>query len=135
MPEVFELNILDIQPTQLFISDAKLTDIQQWLNPENNCNYDPIPVKKLNGKIIYVDGHTRASALYKLGIKKIRVIWEPDEWDWDAYQICVDWCVNEGITNISHLHHRILNSEQYEQLWHDRCREMQKELEQKRLQG
>ncbi|TDT58389.1 hypothetical protein [Fonticella tunisiensis] len=134
MSELTELSILDIQPSQLFISNEKLMAIYKWLNAKNDYNYDPIPVKYLNGKIIFTDGHTRALALYKLGFEKIRVFWDTDELNWEAYQICVDWCVNEGITNISHLDNRILDGEQYEILWYDRCRKMQAELEERRLQ-
>lgn len=132
MSEIIELKILDIQPSQLFISDAKLKAIYGWLNIDNDYSYEPIPVKDLNGKIIFTDGHTRAFALYKLGIEKVRVIWDTDDLDWEAYQICVDWCVDEGIKNISHLNQRVLNNEEYELLWHDRCRQMQDELKKKR---
>lgn len=111
----------------------KLNKVSEWLNYESIEDYDPVPIKKLNEKIIFTDGHTRAFALYKMGIDNIRAYWDEDELDWDAYQICVDWCVEEGIRNISHLEQKVINNEAYEVLWYDRCRNMQKALEAKRI--
>ncbi len=128
MQENFELTIDIIQPSQLYISKQKLLTIQKWLNSHED-DYQPIPVKRLNGKIIYTDGHTRAFVLFKLGVKKIHVYWDRDEMDWEAYQICVDWCVSEGILNISHLEPRLLDSEQYKRLWINRCEKMQAQLQ------
>lgn len=134
MPDVFKIGILDIQPSQLFISEVKLKKVSEWLDCKNIECYQPIPIKKLNGRIIFTDGHTRAFALYKMGIGNIRCIWDEDNLDWQAYQICVDWCIGEGITNISHLKKRVIDHDSYEISWHDRCIKMQKELEEKRTQ-
>ena len=130
--DTFTLDILSIQPTQLYISEDKLKAICCWIGTENNYQYDPIPIKRINDNIIFVDGHTRAFALYKLGIREIIVEWEPEEWDWEAYQICVDWCVESNIKSIADLDNRIINGADYESLWHDRCRNMQSQLEIKR---
>lgn len=132
MPEVFKMKILDIQPSQLFISEKKLKDVLNWLDGENIQSYEPVPVKELNGKVIFTDGHTRAYALYKMGIEDILCFWDNDNLDWEAYQICVDWCIEEGITNISHLEQKVVDHNTYEVLWHDRCRKMQRELDEKR---
>jgi len=131
MSEIFELAIDKIQPSQLYISKEKMSAIQQWLLSVEH-DYEPIPIKSLNGNIIYTDGHTRAFVLHQLGAKKIRVYWDPDELDWEAYQICVDWCVTENIYDISHLKNRLLQRDQYERLWHNRCREMQEQLNQRK---
>lgn len=128
----FLMNILEIQPTQLFVSEEKLNSVKKWLINSNNFTYDPIPIKKLNDKVIFVDGHTRALALYNLGFKTILVEWEPEEWDWEAYQICVDWCLESKIRTISDLCSKIIDKDSYEILWHDRCRKMQKKLKEKR---
>ena len=134
MPEIFKMKLLNIQPSQLFISDTKLKKIYEWLDIEHIECYDPLPVKSLNGKIIFTDGHTRAFALYNMGAEEVNVYWdETPDLDWEAYQICVDWCVEEGITNISGLSKRVVDDEGYETLWYDRCRKMQKALDVKRV--
>jgi hypothetical protein len=53
-----------------------------------------IPIKRLEGRIIFVDGHTRAFAAFLRGFPRILVYWEDEELGWDAYAICVEWCDN-----------------------------------------
>ncbi|WBW96401.1 hypothetical protein [Oceanirhabdus sp. W0125-5] len=123
------MELKDIQPSQLYISSQKLDKVLEWFNPSDYDSYDAIPIKKLNGKIIFIDGHTRAYAAYLKGIESIKVYyWEEEELSWDAYQICIDWCDSEGIKSIHDLKGRVINPEEYETLWNDRCRKMQKEL-------
>ncbi|MCH4889703.1 hypothetical protein EZV73_19125 [Acidaminobacter sp. JC074] len=129
MAAPFTMKIEDIYPSQLYISKKKLAAVQTWIKPDV---YDPIPIKKLNGRHIYVDGHTRAYALHVLGVTEINVEWEPEEWDWDAYQICVDWCLDDKIHSIADLTGRLVDHESYEVLWYDRCRKMQNALEKER---
>lgn len=78
VPNIFRMKILDIQPSQLFISEMKLNKVSEWLNYKSIEDYDPVPIKKLNEKIIFTDGHTRAFALYKMGIDNIRAYWDED---------------------------------------------------------
>ena len=129
MIDTFRIKLLDIQPSQLFISEAKLSKVREWLNEDHIEGYDPIPVKKLNGKVVFTDGHTRAYALHQLGVESLHVYWDNDNLDWEAYQICVAWCVEEGITNISNLLHRVVENNLYEELWLSRCKAMHSELE------
>ncbi len=128
MSEYMLMNINDIQPSQLYINAQKLQDVLKWFNPEDCDSYDPIPIKKLNGKIIFTDGHTRAYATYLKGIEKIKVYWDEDVLDWNAYQICVDWCNDEGIKWIKDLESRVINNSEYEVLWLERCKNMHKKL-------
>ena len=127
-----KMRLLDIQPSQLYISEAKLRDVESWLNRDTASSYAALQVKQLNGRGILTDGHTRALTLHRLGFETVRVEWDTDDLDWEAYQICVDWCVSEGISNVTHLANRIISAEDYERLWHDRCRQMQAELKEKR---
>lgn len=125
-------DLLNIQPSQFYISQEKLDDVLTWLTDSNYYYYDPIPIKLLNGRIIFTDGHTRAYALYKLGFKKINVIWDSEELDWEAYQKCVDKCNELGIQNISDLDGRVLGPEEYLLLWDRWCDQMQNELAKQR---
>jgi hypothetical protein len=125
------MNLYDIQPSQLYVNSMKLENVLSWFKPEDINSYDAIPVKKLNNKIIFTDGHTRAYAAYLKGINEIKVYWDEDDLDWNAYQICVDWCNDEKITAITGLEGRVISDEEYKVLWLDRCRVMQQELESK----
>ncbi|MGO1368943.1 hypothetical protein [Senegalia sp. (in: firmicutes)] len=104
MTETLKMKILDIQPSQLFISEDKLKEVSKWLNHNTLKKYKPIPIKKLNGRIIFTDGHTRAFALYKIGVELI---------------------------NISKLEERIITKEDYEILWINRCKDLQNDLDKK----
>lgn len=130
MSNVFKMKILDIQPSQLYISEMKLKKVSEWLNSANIDCYEPLPVRELNGKIIFTDGHTRAFALYEMGIKEIPCIWDTDVLDLALYQNCVDWCLKEGISSISHL--SIISHDEYKELWYDRCEKLLNELSNKR---
>jgi hypothetical protein len=122
------MDLLDIQPSQLYINSQKLNNVMKWFNPKDFSSYEALPVKNLNGRIIFTDGHTRAYAAYSEGISKIKVYWDEDDLSWDAYQICVNWCNAEGIFNIENLKNRILEPIAFDTLWIDKCKKMQKEL-------
>ena len=122
------MNLKDIQPSQLYINSQKLDNVLEWFKPGQYDSYDAIPIKNLNGKVIFTDGHTRAYAAYIRGLKTIKVYWDEDELDWEAYQICVDWCNLEGIKLIEDLKNRIISPAEYEILWLKRCKDMHNQL-------
>lgn len=122
----------EIQPSQLFISSEKLAQVMKTLDPTKLESFEPIPVKKLGNQVIFVDGHTRAFAAFLHGLSEVKVYWEEDELDWDAYEICVEWCMDEGIYTIANLKDRVVSSKEYEALWLKRCEKMQQDLEAKR---
>ncbi|MDH7606435.1 MAG: hypothetical protein QHH12_01520 [Candidatus Bathyarchaeota archaeon] len=124
-----------IQPTQLFISSEKLSEVMKTVNPKNPKSIEPIPVKKLDNEIIFVDGHTRAFATFLLGFTKVPVYWESEELDWDAYKICVKWCKKAKIRTIIDLKNRVISQKDFEVLWYRRCEEMQRKLQRKREQN
>lgn len=114
----------EIQPSQLFISSEKLSRVMRDLDPRRPETLEPIPVKKLGNQVIFVDGHTRALAAYLCGFSEVPVFWEEEELDWEAYEICVGWCKEEGIHRIADLKDRVVPQEDYEVLWLKRCEEM-----------
>lgn len=130
----FLMRLDKIQPSQLFISSAKLAKIMETFDPAKPETLDSIPVKKLEDEIFFTDGHTRAFAAHLFGLSKIRVFWDEDELDWEAYKICVGWCRKEGISTIVDLKSRIVSSEDYKLLWLRRCQKMQEELKTARSQ-
>lgn len=122
----------EIQPSQLYISRAKLNAILAQVDFSIITAIPPIPIKALNGLLIMTDGHTRAYAAYLEGLNAIPVMWDEDDLDWEAYQICVNWCQTEGIYSIADLHTRVVSAQDYQDKWLDRCRKMQVELAQER---
>ncbi|HNT77774.1 MAG TPA: GNAT family N-acetyltransferase [Anaerolineae bacterium] len=126
---VFLKSLDEIQPSQLFVSSGKLSYVMGRFDPPTSDSLDPIPVKMLDNDVIFTDGHTRALAAFLRGLPKVRVFWDEDDLDWEAYRICVEWCKTEGIFTIADLKERVISPEDYEVLWHARCREMQQNLE------
>jgi hypothetical protein len=119
MAKIFMMKLDKIQPTQLFISSEKLSEVMKTFNPKNPESMEPIPVKKLGNEIIFVDGHTRAVAAFLHGFSQVPVYWENEELDWDAYKICVKWCKKEKIRTIADLKTRIVSQKDYEILWYN----------------
>jgi len=132
MGETFKLYLHEIQPSQLYISQAKLDAVINGRNLGNLSMYAPIPIKEMDGELVSTDGHTRGVAWLLEGYEEVEVEWETFELDWDAYEICIKWCKDEGITSIADLKNRVIDHSDYEVLWYERCRVMQDELEEKR---
>ncbi|MFC1878601.1 hypothetical protein ACFLZW_01685 [Chloroflexota bacterium] len=123
------MKLSEIQPSQLFISSEKLARVLQDFSQSRN---EPLPVKRLNDLVIYTDGHTRALAAYLFGLSEIDVCWDEDELDWQAYQICVDWCLGVGIQTVADLVGRVIPAHEYNIKWLARCDEMHTKLARQR---
>lgn len=132
MTKTFMMKLNEIQPSQLYISSEKLSEVMKTFDPARPESIEPIPIKELGNKIVFVDGHTRAFAAFLHNVPEIPVYWENDELDWDAYEICVKWCKKEGIHTIADLKNKIVSQKDYEILWYRRCEEMQKDLEKRK---
>ena len=130
------MKLVEIQPSQLYISSDKLSEVTKTFDPSKPESIEPMPIKKLGDEIIFVDGHTRAFAAFLHNISEVPVYWEDEELDWDAYEICVRWCKKEGIHTIADLKNRVVSQDDYEILWYRRCEKMQQDLaERKRKKG
>jgi len=131
MTETFLMELADIQPSQLYISSRKLKSVMKNFASKPSL-MDPIPIKKLGERTVFVDGHTRAFAALLHRFPKVPVYWEDEELDWEAYEICVTWCLEDEIYTIADLKNRVVSDQEYKKLWYERCAKMQKELEAKR---
>jgi hypothetical protein len=125
--ELFKIDILKLQPSQLYINEEKLYEIKRTINEEGIDSLEPVPVKKLDGKLMLTDGHTRALALLQIGINEILAEWETEELGWDEYRDCVRWCDDEGIVTVADLEKRIIDDVKYQILWLKRCADNRKD--------
>jgi hypothetical protein len=130
--KVFEMELVAIQPSQLFISVEKLNQVKKNYAPVSAETLPPIPIKRLGDDVVFTDGHTRALAAHLQGIEKVRVFWDEDELDWEAYEICVHWCKEAGIRTIADLKGRLVSQKDYEVLWHRRCDQLHRDLAMRR---
>ncbi len=121
--KIFTLSVTQLQPSQLYISRGKLRNVREWFNISDRSNFDPIPIKELDGRFVMTDGHTRAVAAHLAGWNEIPVYYETDELDIAAYTIDVKWCDEAGIHSPYDLTTRIVSHKDYERLWRKRCME------------
>ncbi|MCE7735078.1 MAG: hypothetical protein GPJ54_09390 [Candidatus Heimdallarchaeota archaeon] len=127
-PDIFEISIDKLQPSQLFINQEKLKSIYENINEFGVESLDPVPVKRFGEFLVLTDGHTRVLAQFQIGKRTINACWEDLDMDWREYQICIDWCKEEEITSIKDLENRIVSNDDYQVLWLKRCRDMRNEL-------
>ena len=118
------LRLVDIQPSQFYLSQEKIDRIKQWFDPKDLSNFEPLPIKLLNGRIIFTDGHTRAWVAYEAGLTKVPLMWDEDDLPWDLYQNCVDACLERGVQTVADLVGRILPPDEYKEKWLGWCEQM-----------
>ena len=54
------VKITDLHPTQLYLSEKKLQDIQMLYQSAENINVDPISILAVGNRLLITDGHHRA---------------------------------------------------------------------------
>lgn len=122
------LPLLELQPSQFYISETKLNQVLSWFDPDDLGNFQPLPVKLLDGTYVLTDGHTRAYAAHLAGLSHVPLCLEPDEMNWDAYRECVKACHERGITSVADLRGQILDEKTYQEKWLGWCHQMHDNL-------
>ena len=112
------LPLAQIQPSQFYLSQEKLDRISIDFSKQD---LEPLPVKHMNGKIFFTDGHSRAFKAYQAGLSRISIYYDRDELNWDFYRYCVQACEERGIFSIADLQNHILSKEAYQLNWLDWC--------------
>lgn len=134
MENVFYMNLDELFPSQLFLNREKIEYFGKNINPFVLDKIPPISIRKFGDKTVFLDGHTRAFLAYEHGLQKVPVYWEPEEYDWELYEICIQWCIDNKIMHISDLKDRILEKATFEKRWIGKCQDLGIELERKRGQ-
>ena len=129
MKDISKLELRDLQPSQLYISEAKLAAVERWLDVSDLSSFDPIPVKELDGIPVMTDGHTRAVAALRAGLARVPLVWDTDEMDWRMYRACVTMCRRFGILSPQDLESRIISQEDYSAKWDAWCDRMQENIQ------
>ena len=132
--EIGKLTLKELQPSQFYISETKLSSVESWFDPYDLSGFEPIPVKILDDIPIMTDGHTRAAAALRAGLVSVPLIADPDDLDWDMYRECVRECRNRGVNTPADLLSRIISETEYKEKWDAWCDEMQAEVLKKRAE-
>ena len=118
-----------IQPSQFYLSEKKLEQVQIWFDTKDINALNPLPIKRLKGKIFLTDGHSRAFIAYQAGFEEIPVYAEEDNLNWDFYYYCLQTCEEKGIFTIKDLENRILSESDHRKKWLDWCQRVAKDFE------
>jgi len=132
MEEFFYMSLDDLFPSQLYLNEDKIQSVKAQIDPFILEKIPPISIKKFGSRVVFLDGHTRAFLAYCHGLTHVPVYWETEEYDWQAYDVCINWCIEEQIFHIKDLESRIVDNEAYSRLWIGRCEALQEGLERSR---
>ena len=78
------------------------------------------------------DGHTRAFAAWLAGETRIQVERDTEvreQYDFEVYRTCIEWCADAGVVTIPDLRGRVVEPATYEERWVERCRALTTESE------
>ena len=118
--EKMKVNIRDLHPTQLYLSEKKLQDIQMLYHSVEKPNINPISVLAFGDRLLITDGHHRAYQALLLGQDTISAEFDKDGGD-ELYHLYAQACEERKIYSILDLKNRILPQDEYEAKWYNWC--------------
>ena len=115
-----KVKLTDLHPTQLYLSEKKLHDIQMLDQSAEIINMDPISILTFGNRFLITDGHHRAYQALLAGQDTISAEFDRDGGD-DLYALYAQACEEKKITSVLDLKHRILPQDEYEAKWYNWC--------------
>ena len=94
-----KVNIRDLHPTQLYLSEKKLLDIQMLYQSEELINVDSISVLAFGDCLLITDGHHRAYQALLAGQDMISAEWDRDGGD-ELYHLYAQACEERKIYSV-----------------------------------
>ena len=115
-----KVNIKNLHPTQLYLSEKKLQDIRMLHQSKEKHNINPISVLSLGDRLLITDGHHRAYQALLLGQDTISAEFDRDGGD-ELYHLYAQACEKRKIYSVLDLKNRILPQDEYEAKWYNWC--------------
>ena len=115
-----KVNIADLHPTQLYLSEKKLQDIQMLYQSAETIQVDPISILAFGNCLLITDGHHRAYQALLAGRDTISAEFDRDGGD-ELYALYAQACEERKIASVLDLKHRILPQDEYEAKWYNWC--------------
>lgn len=114
-PQVIDITLKDIQPSQFYINQNKIQAIQSFIHhPEDII----IQVIEYNGRYISLDGHTRLYYAALLGFEKVKAVYsESESYIYDFVKEAQKRKIYTPSDMI------LLNQNEYEEKWYAFCDE------------
>jgi len=117
---VFKVRIDDIVVEQLTVDENKLRQVSCWIKEEKDI---VVGLVQIDDNYVCIDGYSRLMQAYLLEFKYVYAYLEESS---DFIRICRQWCIDEDIHHISDLESRIVNSEEHQRIWVNRCQKFLK---------
>ena len=115
-----KVKLTDLHPTQLYLSEKKLHDIQMLDQSEENINLDPISILAFGNCLLITDGHHRAYQALLAGQDTISAEFDRDGGD-ELYHLYAQACEERKIYSVLDLKNHILAQDEYEAKWYNWC--------------
>ena len=115
-----KVKLTDLHPTQLYLSEKKLHDIQMLDQSAEIINMDPISILAVGNRLLITDGHHRAYQALLAGQDTISAEWDKDGGD-ELYDLYAQVCEERKIYSVLDLKNRILSQDEYEAKWYNWC--------------
>ena len=115
-----KVKLTDLHPTQLYLSEKKLHDIQMLDQSAEIINVDPISVLAFGNRLLITDGHHRAYQALLAGRNMISAEWDRDGGD-ELYHLYAQACEERKIYSVLDLKDCILAQDEYEAKWYNWC--------------
>lgn len=115
-----KVNITDLHPTQLYLSEKKLQDIQMICQSAEIININPISVLAFGDGLLITDGHHRAYQALLAGRDTISAEFDRDGCD-ELYHLYAQACEKRKIYSVLDLKNRIIPEDEYEAKWYNWC--------------
>ena len=115
-----KVNIKNLHPTQLYLSEKKLKAIQNLYQSAETFNINPISVLAFGDYLLITDGHHRAYQALLLGQDTISAEFDRDGGD-ELYHLYAQVCEERKIYSVLDLKNHILPQDEYEAKWYNWC--------------
>ena len=115
-----KVNIKDLHPTQLYLSEKKLEGIQTLYQSAEIINVAPISVLAFGDCLLITDGHHRAYQALLAGRDTISAEWDRDGGD-ELYYLYAQACEERKIYSVLDLKNHIVSQDEYEAKWYNWC--------------
>ena len=115
-----EVNIKNLHPTQLYLSEKKLQDIQMLYQSKDKPNINPISVLAFGDRLLITDGHHSAYQALLAGRDTISAEFDRDGCD-ELYRLYAQACEKRKIYSVLDLKNHIIPQDEYEAKWYNWC--------------